>query len=467
MSDGASARLGSALSIVPVSAFIKSVREDALAAAAWLVVVTATIFGGASQTNALSLMVVELSALPLLFLAASPLVLRGVERSLWPALLILTGVIAVPIFQLIPLPESIWGHLPGRGPELTAVNLAHVGQPALPISLTPEYTWRSLLALVPPAAMFLAAIQLSDRERRIAVALWLTLGVVSVVIGIFQVLGGQNSPLYFYSVTNSGLPVGLFSNRNHQAAFLYSLLVMSSVFVSNPRARSTDTDRMASALAVLFAAVCLVGVAITLSRTGIILALVGIIGWIALVVRPSRFRERWRLGVLLGLPVVIGLAATVLFRLSPIINRFSQLGDKELRFEGWPVVLKLAQDFAPIGSGIGSFDVVYRSVEPLSQVSNAYFNHAHDDYLELWLETGWIGVGLLIAFIIWLVWRLWNVFMRRARGVEVGKASGLVLVLLMAHSLVDYPLRTEAIAVLFAFCCGVVARQENQLLVPA
>lgn len=438
-------------------------RRNALATTAWLLVAIATIFGGATQTNALSLMVVELASLPLLCLAIAKLLKSGVQRELILPMAILGCVVALPLLELAPLPQSLWSRLPGRAPELAAVNLARLGQVTLPISMTPEYTWRSLLALLPPAAMFLAAVQLSDGQRRVAAAIWLMLGVVSVVIGLFQVAGGADSPFYFYKITNAGAPVGLFANRNHEAAFLYSLLVLSMVFVAAPRDDRRGGLRLHSAFAALFSAVCLVGVAITLSRAGLVLAAAAVIGCILLALRAGAFHGRWRAAALLGLPVAAGAAAVVLFRLAPIVSRFDLLGGQEMRFEGWPLVLKAAKAFAPIGSGIGSFDVVYRSVEPLDQVSPVYFNHAHNDFLELWLETSWIGAILLAVFLIWLAWRLWVVGSRRTGSGVIGlsSASALIVLLLLAHSAVDYPLRTEAIAVLFAFCCAVLAARSG------
>jgi O-antigen ligase len=437
------------------------VRRDATLAATLALVLMATIFGGASQANALSLVVVELSALPLLFLSVFRLIDTGVERRLVLPLVLLAGLVAVPLLQLIPLPESLWSRLPGRGPEITAVQLARLGQPALPLSMAPDGTWHALLALLPPAAMFLAAIQLSYAGRRAAVAVWLGLGVVTVVVGLLQVLAGPDSSLYFYSITNTGVPIGLFANRNHEAAFLYCLLVLAFVFVIDMRKKpSFLPEPMPAALSGIFVSLCLLGAATTLSRAGIVLTVAALGGCIVLALRAGFFRGRLRAAALFALPATIGVAAVLVFGLSPILNRFDTAGAKELRFEGWPIVLHAATSFAPIGSGVGSFDVVYRAVEPLTQVSDVYFNHAHNDYVELWLETGVAGAILLVIYLAWLGWRAWSIWSkpdRRLEGGNLARACTIVIGLLLAHSVVDYPLRTEAIAVLFAFCCGVLA----------
>ena len=44
----------------------------------------------------------------------------------------------------------------------------------------------------------------------------------------------------------------------------------------------------------------------------------------------------------------------------------------------------------------------YRAWEPLDLMGPNFINHAHNDYLELWLETGWLAPPILAAFFLWL-----------------------------------------------------------------
>jgi O-antigen ligase len=431
--------------------------QTAVFASAVVLELFATLFGGASQTNALSLMAVELAALPLLFLSIYLTLAGGGPRGLAIPLAILGGVIAVPLLQLVPLPAQIWTQLPGRAAAAQVLDAAGLGRPALPFSLTPQDTWRSALGLAPPAAMFLGATLLTEGQRRAMAALWLALATLSLSIGALQVLGGPASPLYFYEVTNAGSPVGLFSNRNHQAAFLLCLLPVAGVFAAEFRGFTEDWRVFAPLLALLYFVVGIVGVAVTHSRAGVFLSVAALLGTLAVVASGGTLRRGGlRATAALAVGGAAAVAAVLLFGLTPILDRFSAAG--ELRFEGWPIVLKTAQSFLPLGSGVGSFDTVYRSVEPLTQVSTVYFNHAHNDYLELWLETGLAGAGLFGAFLAWFLVRSVQVWPRRAApGRNLAAAFSVLVALLLAHSLLDYPLRTQALAVLFAFACATVA----------
>ena len=61
------------------------------------------------------------------------------------------------------------------------------------------------------------------------------------------------------------------------------------------------------------------------------------------------------------------------------------------------------------GSGLGTFEKVYRMAEDPAKVDRYYVNHAHDDYLELAVETGLPGIILMLLFLGWWgrsVWRM-------------------------------------------------------------
>jgi O-antigen ligase len=320
--------------------------------------------------------------------------------------------------------------------------------------MAPQETWRSLLALSPPAAMLIGGFFLTGRERRVMAVCWLLLALVSLGIGLLQLIGGENSRFYFYDITNPGSLVGLFSNRNNQAALFYSLMPLAAVFAAQFNGDFQDRRTIPALLALLYFFVALVGVAATRSRAGIAITAVALLGSAAIIVRGGVLRRRWRLALGMGAGSVVVIGVIALFAAGPILDRFSS-GGGDPRFTGWPLVLAEAQRYLPLGSGIGSFQTVYLAAEPLNDVSPIYFNHAHDDYLELLLETGLVGVALFAGFAIWLATRIARVW--TSRGDIMGGACTLVILLLMAHSLVEYPLRTEALAVLFAFACSTIA----------
>jgi hypothetical protein len=435
-------------------------------AGAMLLLVASGLFGGASQGNALSLMAVELASLPLLFVSLYLVLAGAAPRQAALPLILLTAVVATPLLQLVPLPPGVWTRLPGRAPVPQVLDVAHLGRPWLPFSLAPEQTWRAAMALAPPAAMFMGALFLSDGQRRAMAVCWLLMAAVSLVVGALQMLGGEAGPLYFYQITNLGAPVGLFSNRNHQAEFLLCLIPLAAVFAARFNGNFEDRRAFAALLAGLYIVVAIVGVAVTRSRAGVVLGGLALLGAGALVGRPGALRRYWRAGAGIGAGVLVAIAAVLAFGLGPILDRFG--GGAEPRFEGWPLVARAAGGFLPLGSGVGTFQTVYDAVEPLTDVGPTYFNHAHNDYLELWLETGVVGAGLLLVFAAWLAGRLRAIWVRTpAPGRDLAAACSMTVLLLAAHSVVDYPLRTESLAVLFAFACATLAAYGRRELLGA
>lgn len=428
---------------------------DAVAIASGILLALSFALGGASQNHALRLAVVELGALPLLVLAAGRLAKDGLWREHRFALGLLAAIVAIPLVQLIPLPPAIWASLPGRGEMVLALQLSGQEPGWTPLSVTPGRTWRSVLALVPPAALFLAMLSLAHTNRRRLVQFCLAAAVAGILLGAAQLASGGDR-LYLWSWTGEGSVTGFFANRNHLASFLLVTLPFA-VVIGTATLRRRDRRTTALWLSALFAGLVVVALAAIRSRAGITLFVPVILAsllaaWIA----AGRGRPGRGLLVLVG-SVAAALTAVAVLALPPLLARFDAQGGADGRLERWPLVAEAAETYLPLGSGIGSFDAVYRSVEPLEEVDSTYFNQAHNDYLETWLEAGWLGMGAFLAFLLWYGRRC--LFAWRAppsREGDLQRAASIGIGVLLLHSAGDYPLRTTTLAVVFALCCGLL-----------
>lgn len=431
---------------------------DAVAIATVVLLAFSFVFGGASRENALRLALVELAALPLLVLATSRLIQSGQWRSHRFALG-LTGAIAlIPLIQLIPLPPAIWTGLAGRSEIVLALELAGLKPGWLPLSLSPDLTWQAFLALLPPIAAFLGILSIPQSTTARLIGIYLVAAVLSVLLGAAQLASGGQQ-LYVWATTAAGSVNGLFANRNHLATLLVALLPFATVMGAAALRRRHDDRRLPLWFGAVFIGIVVIGLAAIRSRAGVILLGPSIIlsllaAWIA--------AGRGRPGpVLIGAAaaLVAGLVAISAIAFPPVLERFDSQAAPEGRFENWPIVAQASDDYLPLGSGIGSFDAVFRSVEPLETLDPTFFNHAHNDYLESWLEAGWPGAALLIAFLVWFgrrTWAAWRAGTSRERDLQRAASVGILMMLL--HSAVDYPLRTVALAVLFAVCVALLEK---------
>ena len=116
----------------------------------------------------------------------------------------------------------------------------------------------------------------------------------------------------------------------------------------------------------------------------------------------------------------------------------------------------------PLGSGLGTFVPVYAMFEKPEDATPTYVNRAHNDILEMWLETGVLGLALGGLFVIWLVRRSAEIWRSApASGASqldwsLVRAATIVPALILAHSLVDFPLRTGAMMAVMAFACALL-----------
>ncbi|MBF0664539.1 MAG: O-antigen ligase family protein, partial [Brevundimonas sp.] len=271
--------------------------------------------------------------------------------------------------------------------------------------------------------------------------------------------------LYPWETTEAGFVTGFFANRNHLAVYL---LVAVAFAITMAAATLRRRGRRAPMLWVgaLFTGVVVIALAAIRSRAGITLfAPVLVASLLASWIAAGRGRPGPGLLVLVG---AAGAALTVVLVLAlpPILARFDTGGAPELRFERWPLVAAAAEPYLPLGSGIGTFDPVYRSVEPLDELDASFFNQAHNEYLETWLEAGWLGAGLIILFFAWYGRRLWSAW-RAPPSTErdLQRAASVGIGAILVHSVVDYPLRTATVAVLFALCCGLLELARRSDLV--
>jgi O-antigen ligase len=434
------------------SSWFGEARKNAVAIATGVLLAVAFVLGGASRQHELRLAIVELVAIPALVIAAVSLYARPEQRPGRLATGLLAALCFLPLLQLVPLPPGIWASLPGREQLSLALELTDIAPGWAAATLTPDRTWRAFLALIPPAAVFLGVLALRPDEKLRFVQMLLAGIVAAVVLGSAQLISGGEQ-LYPWRTTDAGSVVGFFANRNHFATLCLISLPFAAALGAYDLRRNGGKNLW---LSIVFVGFIIVTLGVTRSRTGILLlgptlaASLGV-AWVASRGRPKPLM--W--GILAS--SALTSAVVSFFAIGPILARFDAAGPRESRFENWPTVVEAANVYLPVGSGLGSFDAVFRSFEPLERLDSTFFNQAHNEYLEIWLETGWLGAGLLALFLVWFGCRAWSAWTGGAGAQrDLQRASTVAIAVVLLHSVVDYPLRTETMATIFAMCCAIL-----------
>lgn len=418
-------------------------------------------FGGGDRPDILSLVfldVISILCLTILVWRIDRLTLLESRGALlfWAAGFLLT------LAQLIPLPPSVWGSLPGHRQFVPVLRILD-NSTWRPLSIAPDLTEHSLLGLIAPLVVILAISSLGRGRTAFLVPLLLCMIAASAIFGLLQLSGGENSPFYTYSVTNRGSPTGLLANRNHAAFFLAFAMPLLALWPRLYPAKSVVSGLQWGIVAGAILFIIPLSL-ITGSRAGFLFALLGAAASLPLLSLPPRGRGRkrlfvnWRVWIpvgLLGL-AIIAVSVGVLARAEALNRLFEDSLSQDLRERIFPTLVELVRTYFPTGAGFGTFDPVFRVAEPLTTLEPRYVNHAHNDLLELLIEAGLPGLILLVTFLCWWAsraWSLWRAPATDSVDATLGRAGTIISGILLVASLPDYPLRTPLLAVTFTAAC--------------
>ena len=412
------------------------------------------ILGGSSRASWGG---VALQAMAPWLIAYAALANRSVEHTRGSRLLLwlLGAWFALVLLQLVPLPPSVWTQLPGRETLVDGYRELGFVLPWLPLSMAPYDHLRALVTLLPPAAALLMMLRLRQNEAGIATAIVIA-AMAGVTLGALQVGGGGpgQSPWYPYEITNVGA-VGFFANSNHMGSLLLVAFPFAMALVAR-RSGSDSRSNFATPSAVLGVAGCLmIAVGVALNRSLAALGLFIPVAFASMLLLQQGTRHKRLIAPMAAIAGVICLAVLTGTGLRAELAG----GDTSsfvTRADMWRNTLHLIAETFPFGTGMGSFPSIYALGEDPRAVGLTYINHAHNDFLEVVLETGLLGLLLLLASLIW--WLLTSMGVWRSPSSSAfSRAATIASGALILHSIVDYPLRTAALSSVFAVCLGMMA----------
>lgn len=442
-----------------------------IATLAAMLIFAPLIMGG---NRPLPLLILEIAATILLCL----LLLRpGFNQHLSRPLLILLGaLVALPLVQLLPLTELVWNWLPGRS-FYGAASSAAGGSPGYrSLSLIPYLTESALLAVLVPVAVFLATVSTSEAQLRQLINLFIGLAVIQAIIGLAQFGTGSMTVLPGLEGEAISAAHGTYPNSDHLAGFLeMALPVALGLLIANIQigkaspARSTRKIPIRQRVSRLFASgirfnrvaiygaaglAILLGLTFSHSRTGVALAMLGIL--VSALVFGSRVGGQ-RSSRLVVAFTVLAVALALEIGLTSVLSRFTGKGmTDDLRWSIYAATVQGIREFFPFGSGFGTYPAVFRRFQPGNIPE--FVNHAHNDYLE-WLFEGGLAAAVLMMGLLALYLLRWRkIWPREDYCPPYGfmrLSAGIGLLLIGLHGMIDFNLHIPANAVYFAFLAGV------------
>ncbi|MHB8623936.1 MAG: O-antigen ligase family protein [Sulfuricaulis sp.] len=277
-----------------------------------------------------------------------------------------------------------------------------------------------------------------------AAAIILVLGLVLALMGIYQVLVlGQ-------------VAQSVFETRNTQAALL-NLIVLpaTAYFLMLMLDKASPRYHVIGLGIVLY--ILFFGLFMSASR-GATLSLM--IGMALLVSLTVGYASKRAIGIVLAL-MLAGFLSSVIFH-GELTERLPYLMQDSARLVIWKSSLNLLKVAPWRGIGLGIFYLAYPPYRSPLDTSGGFF--VHNDYLQMWIETGLPGLLLLLAVLasgLWLLVRAWRATnMSPGTRIEIaGLFCGLLAV--AAHSVVDFNLYILSIMMV----SGLVLGRFHQLAV--
>ena len=384
-------------------------------------------------------------------------------------------LIALVLLQIIPLPLSLARVLGTSLPDLPRRSY-------FTVSAAPYDTISHLLQLATYITAFYLILRLCEEQKakkRLVVSL-LAIGVFEAFYGLIQYLTGWQQIFTYVKKFYLEEATGTYVNRNHFAGLLEMILPFAVVLALQQawtlrrkmRNEPGRAKRILSSTAfplfvfwIFLAGILFAALAFSRSRMGIISALVSLIAMLTLAGTTSlSARGRVAVGALFLLGIV-GLAVWI--GSDPVISRFETLSDQynrpgQDRLSVWRDTLHLIRRHPVLGSGFGTFAVVYPSVQ--TAFLNNLVDHAHCDYLEIAAELGIPGAVLVFGAIFWILGRT----IQRCRksgeaydnALSFGCLGGIVAILL--HSLADFNLYIPANALVLSIIMALAWSNANQ-----
>ncbi len=384
----------------------------------------------------------------------------------------------IALFQLIPIPLSV---IEGISPSTAALynklglssNIQHLtfnfASPFLPLSLSIYSTTTAILKWFAYTGAFILVATFNPPEEELSNGNWIKIiciaffiiGFVEAIYGLYMYLNHSGSLLWFARRIKNECVNGTYINRNHFAGFMnICILVTMGFFIAYIGSFKKKNYKVKEALIKVFTAnkapiaylyvfgivVMILALMFSLSRMGQFSLIAGFISIGMLYTARKMKLPLFILTFILCLSFLWGAWKG----LEPIEERWRALDPiHEGRAMYAQATLKLSSDYPLLGTGLGSYELAFPPYKP-AKINAGIVDHAHNDYLEMLSEVGWIGfICWFLFFLIYLYFTVSLWLIRRnpfSRGIGAGGIAAVIS--MMVHSFADFNLQIPANALL-------------------
>ncbi len=384
------------------------------------------------------------------------------------------------LLQLTPLPGGVTAlfspitHLDKSTMAALLQDAPSAGadRPWMALAYAKGVTMREGMKAAAYLMVFFLSLHLLRTKRRIdiLVAILIAVGVVQALYAVYQTFSAN--PKIFWWASRSGghgYACGTFTVSNHfcfylemllplAAGFGFSRLKTKRRFIPGLKQRKALIQRVVgwfapespnpSALAVGAGVLAMgIGLLMSASRGGILsLGGAAFIMAVLFFFRPEGRKNGLAVLALCLVVVLYGLHIGI----DPTLRKFERTESLASRLFTASTLLPIIGDYPGTGVGLGSLRYIYYRYTvpdpPVPYTGVWTAGHAHNDWLELFTETGMAGGGLVLAAYLVFLYKMIRIWRRRHHRHAVGIGAGVITGLLAVgfHSFFDFSMRIPA-----------------------
>ncbi|MGC2186758.1 MAG: O-antigen ligase family protein, partial [Terriglobales bacterium] len=278
-----------------------------------------------------------------------------------------------------------------------------------------------------------------DARKKFAFAL-IVFGALYAFFALAQQLTPNGKIFWFYTPRFHGSIYGSYVNHDHYAGLMEMLVPIPLVVSMGHMFRGGKRALLGFCVVLMAGTIFLSG-----SRGGMIAFVLEIVFFGALTLMQ---RRNPRVAIGLVALCVLALAFLLFLGKGQVLGRLGDLAPG-IRWNITKDCLRMFTHRPVWGFGLGTFPTVYPSYRTF--YTNLFVNEAHNDYAQVLVETGLLGFGLMLWFLICL----YRSGLPTSRRWEFKWDGALSLAALLGctgilfHSFVDFNMQIPANAALF------------------
>lgn len=327
-------------------------------------------------------------------------------------------------------------------------------------------TYSHMLLYLSYGVLVFVITQTLRRTSQLDKLAWV-LGGYGAVVATFALLQGivPSGKLYgIWKPERGGWVYGPYVNHNHYAGLMEMLTPFLLVLAATRCTRGRRKLLVSGIAALMAGTIFLSG-----SRGGMLAFTLQAV-FLVVLLRPRQ--DNWKQHAILGasLALVIGFLVWVggnefTQRLASIQTETQQELSGGMRISIDRDCLRMWLARPILGWGLGTFPTAYPHFR--SFYTTFFVNEAHNDYLQLLTETGVLGFGISVWFLVITFRRAWAKLDNWTESINgsLTVAALLGCVGILVHSFLDFNLQIPANAALFYVLCAIAASdplQESQ-----